>query len=187
MVSSKERTTMDQPHHPHWIVVSDPEGKFDQGSLIDETRNRQLTTRGVVTLPVAHDLFKKSGVGGFAFRAWGAGWPLDTHAPKMVCPLTMFCTKDYPILQKVREGDHFEGMLRLSADSGQHHPYQAGLVAVETPIDLRKLGQADARGGWDISGICQISAVGEGHYGFALYGAAPGLRVAWAAISLTAK
>ena len=79
----------------YFIVVDDPTREFWSGSLVDSNRNRMLEARGVVTLPILPQLAKLSGVGGYAKREWGAGFPLDFLIPKMCCPLTMFCTRDY--------------------------------------------------------------------------------------------
>ena len=182
------------------IVVWDSTDDFWEGSLVDDTRAGQLSARGVALLPVAPELFKRSGVGGYMKRSWGAGWPLDSIAPRVVAPLTLFCNPahrnihwkarlvcDASVLAKVEAGERFEGMLRLTADRGQATPFYAGFSPDpnEPVVDIRKLGKPDADGGWTVGGSGVASIPQEGHYGFALYGAAPGLRVAWVAASQT--
>jgi hypothetical protein len=56
--------------------------------------------------------------------------------------------------------------------------------AGKNSVNCGKLGPIDDFGGWTIQGRSQIHVQGEGCYGLALYGFAPGLRVAWAAASL---
>lgn len=178
----------------HFIVVDDPTGEFWSGSLVDSNRNRILEARGVATLPVLPQLAKLSGVGGYAKREWGAGFPLDFAIPKMCCPLTMFCTRDYHnvtwVARLSREPETpprtvFDGTIRMSADSGQASPFNIGLTTDEKPHAMRELGKSDNKNGWTIKGRARIQVPQDGHYGFALYGAAPGLRVVWAAVSLS--
>ncbi len=183
-----------------WIVVSDPTNDYLPGSLIDENKVRQLNSRGVTCLPVQTQLFKMSGVGGYAKREYGSGWPLDNLTPRMNCPLTMYCIRDFTavhwaaritateeLLEKIRGGMKLQGQFRLSSDSGQATPLHIGLSSDQKPIDVNALGMPDANGGWNIGGQSKMEVALAGHYGFALYGAAPGLRVLWVAISLAAE
>lgn len=180
------------------VVVWDPEGDYWEGGVVDFTLARRLRTRGVVTLPVVPDMFKWSGVGGWAKRAWGAGIPLDSHAPRLVGPLTLFCIPDVRgltwaarLVPDVREdggrvdkGRKPEGMVRFSADSGQRVPIQSAYNEVdERAVLVRDFAEPDAHGGWTVGGAGHVSIGTEGHYGYALYATAPGLRVAWVAAS----
>lgn len=181
----------------HFIVVYDPEGEFWTGGVVDANRARQLEAEGIVLLPVAPKLFV-SGVGGFHHRAWGAGYPLDFRVPRMVCPLTMYCVKelhaahwaarlvvDESILPQVADGSiRLEGMLRFAADSGQAGTHQAAYSPETKPILLAELGAPDEDGGWTVRGHGNVTIPLEGHYGYALYGMAPGVRVVWAACTL---
>jgi hypothetical protein len=185
----------------HWIVVWDPTNEYWDGSLVDGNRARQLEARGVALLPVNPELFKLAGVGGFAKRSWGAGWPLDYQAPRMACPLTLYCLKekdfflhwcariapDPAIADKVDEGGKFNGFLRLAADSSQGSALHVGLQGEPSPIDIRELGRRDVHGGWTVGGNAIVRPVQDGFYNFALYGNAQGFRVVWVAASLSAE
>lgn len=190
----------------HWIVVWDPQNEWWEGSLVDESRARQLEARGVALLPCMPELFKLAGVGGYAKRAWGAGWPLDYGAPRMACPLTIYMPRaDDPagrvrttntlywkarivpsdeVRARLLEGAVYDGVLRLAADSGQAGPLHAGLTPRAPAPDFRKLGQPDAHGGWTIGGNGTTTPTVQGFYNYALYGAAPGFRVVWLAATV---
>lgn len=183
--------------HRNFIVVEDPESRYYEGSLVSPQKAAQLVTRGVTLLPVAPELFALSGVGGYMRRAWGAGWPLDSNVPMMTSKLALYCDKEHTALhwcarlvvseeqEKRNDGKAMQGILRIASDSSQRNPQGSKLSGVGAPIDISKLGAPDARGGWTIAGEAVMSTPGEGHYGFALYGMAPGLRVLWAAVSCT--
>lgn len=180
------------------VVVWDPEGDFREGSVVDGANAPVLRARGATLLPCDPELFKRSGVGGYMRRGWGAGWPLDHGAARLVCPLTLWmgpshrivhwCARLEPDPKRAAEarekglGD-LQGFLRLAADSTQSTAHQAAVGAVAQPVDGRQLGRADARGGWTVGGETRVTPSGEGHFGFALYGMLPGIRVAWAALS----
>lgn len=183
--------------HSHYIVVDDPNDEYRDGSIVSATLNHQISNRGAVTLPVDPEVLRRSGVGGYHRRTWGAGWPLDSMAPRMTCPLTLWATPEHNSLAWVARlsggqellalavsGERLEGQLRLASDT-TGGAYQAGLHGLEKPVSMREIGPPDAQGGWTISGRASASIAVEGHYGFALYGVAPGFRVIWAAASLT--
>jgi hypothetical protein len=184
---------------PHRVVVWDPSDNFWDGAVVTQVVANSLHARGVVTLPVVPDMFRASGVGGFAKRCWGAGLPLGARASTHAAPLTMFCVPGMRglawVARLVPDGEppraQYGGVLRFVADSGQRLPavasYQelssrdsGGLQRNWSPADL---GAPDAEGGWCVGGSGLVSVGQEGHYGFSLYGAAPGLRVAWLAAS----
>ncbi len=186
----------------NFIVVSDPTGDFWEGSLVDDARARQLESHGVILLPVIPDLFRSSGVGGFHKRSWGAGWSLNTSAPRMIAPLTMYCSKDFSVvhwrarlipedgflalLQK-GEPELLTGSLRISGDPSQANPNKISLTPKEV-IDIRTLTEKQlVDGGFNIGGSATARVPQDAHYGLALYGFAPGLRVAWAAVSQAAE
>jgi hypothetical protein len=52
-------------------------------------------------------------------------------------------------------------------------------------VDVNRLGKPDTDGGWTVYGRANLYTPGEGYFGLALYGFAPGMRVAWLAASLT--
>jgi hypothetical protein len=195
--------------HPHWVVVEDATADYLEGSVVDATRAHQLSSRGVALLPFSPDLAKRSGVGGYMRRGWGAGYPLDAHIARMHCPLATYGTPGYEEVHwrarlvadeahvaelrrhfEVPEGQDaprwtpIDGLLRLAPDSSQATPLLARAERVDSPVNMRELGAPDARGGWTVGGELLVRFPQEGVYGFGVYGSAPGLRVAWAAMSL---
>lgn len=186
--------TLDQ----HFIVVHDPKGEYWEGSIVDANRARQLIAHRSVVLPVAPTLFHV-GNGGYSKRAWGAGYPIGFNVPRMLCPLALFCTKEFTkvnwaarlvvedeLLERVKRGEKLEGMLRFAADTGSPTPHYATYSSEEKPLLINALGKPDVEGGWTIGGSGKINIPIEGHYGFALYGMAPGIRVQWSAAALSA-
>jgi hypothetical protein len=182
-----------------YIVVEDPTGEWWEGALVDEGRQRQLEARGVVLLPVLPDLFRRSGVGGFHKRAWGAGFPLNASRPGISAPLTIYCSQHFTTmhwaarvamlpecLEKVKNGDRavFDGaFVRFIGDASQANPNKCTLNPTVTP-DLATLDERTlVDDGFILRGTSEVSFPGDGHYGFALYGTARGLRVVWAAAS----
>jgi hypothetical protein len=181
---------------PQHVVVWDPEGEYWEGALVDGQRGLRLNERGACTLPCVPDLFRMSSVGGYSKRAWGAGIPLTNLVPAMVAPLTMYCHPEVkglywrarlvPDLQPQKSlaaaRPRLEGIVRFSADSGQRTPIKGGYQELtEKPIMVRDLKDPDKHGGWTVGGEGVMAFGTEGHYGFALYATAPGLRVAWVA------
>ncbi len=182
--------------HDQYIVIEDPENQYFEGSLVEAQRAAQLEARGVALLPVVPDLFKKSAAGGFFKRAWGSGWPLDALHPKMTAQTTLFCDPYHKSLHwkaRLVATDEFlalpaaqrQGQLQIVADTGQRTPYNASVVPVDKPVIIRELGAPDANKSWVVGGRATIACQVEGHYGFAIYGHAPGLRVLWTAVSVT--
>jgi hypothetical protein len=176
------------------IVVEDPKGEYYEGSLVGRQRAIQLQARGVVLLPVEPDLFKLSGAGGYFRRAWGSGWPLDAAHAVMSCRMVLFCDPLHLNLHWAARlvsaevsipASQPHGFLRISADTSQRTPHNVRLTPVGLPVDTRTLGPQDDRGGWTVGGRALMSCPGEGHYGMALYGHAPGMRILWAAVSVT--
>ena len=190
----------------HYVVVEDEAGEYWEGSVVDHARAGKLAARGAVVLPCDPTLFT-SGVGGYARRAWGAGWPLDYATPRTCCPVTIYVRKpghpdarvqDRPTLtwrarlvaapaveERMRAGERFEGMIRFVADGGQPFPAFATYASDEKPILLAQIDKPGEDGEWIIGGSGQVNVPQDGHYGFGLYGCAPGFRVAWVAASLS--
>jgi len=183
---------------PQHIVVVDPENEYWEGALVDDARAHQLRQRGVVMLPCVAELFRFSGVAGFAKRAWGAGWPLDTLHPTIVAPLTLYCPRavrkvhwcarlvvDPDVAERLRQGEKLAGMIRFASDRGQQTPFYTGISSDQKPILAEELPPPDEGNGWILSGTGTVNVPQEGHYGFGLYGTAPGARVVWVAASMT--
>jgi hypothetical protein len=181
------------------VVVWDPEGDHWEGSVVDGANAPVLRARGAALLPCDPDLFRRSGVGGYMRRGWGAGWPLDHSPARLICPLTLWLTPVYRVLhwcarllpdpRRIAEAQEkglpdLMGFVRLAADSTQGQAHQAAVGAVAQPVDGARLGRADKRGGWIVGGETRISPASDGHFGFALYGTMPGARIAWAALSV---
>jgi hypothetical protein len=88
--------------------------------------------------------------------------------------------------QDAAEGKVFtEGALRVVGDTGQAYAHKTTVTPSGPPVDVRALGRTDAHGGWTVEGDGLIHPPMEGHYGFSLYGQMPGVRVVWAALSLS--
>lgn len=186
----------------HHIVVEDPARKYWEGAVVDAVRVNELRGRGCATLPCNPDLFRLGGVSGYAKRAWGAGWPLDTIVPSLVCPLTLYVSFDAPknvewaarIMPSDEALDRMDrnqppsnGHLRLAAGEMRGSLHRAVITDHEgkNAVDVAKLGPPDEQGGWTVYGRAQIHANGEGCYALSLYGFAPGMRVAWLAATLS--
>ena len=194
------------------IVVWDPrpeaEGGYGQGSLVDDDREvRVLRALGAAVLPVDSSLFELSGVGGFAFRRWGTGWPIGA-SPSRLSPMTLFCpgrfgrihwvgrfAPDAPALAHLERGGHLEGEVRLQGDTSQHNQFSPPLAADDSKVlasELRFSGlnmgtptQGHAPGAL-AGGAIRITPSGglHGiHYPFCLWGRMPGVRLEWLALS----
>ncbi|GAC1475528.1 MAG: hypothetical protein PVSMB8_00050 [Vulcanimicrobiaceae bacterium] len=176
------------------IVVWDPLGHdkergYWEGSIVDEARAKQLEARGVAVLPVEKQLFQVAG--GFAKRCWGAGWPLDHQQPGYLAPLALYLSRAETLrglawLVRLVPDERFkgkaEGSIRLAPHTGQGNPLHAGYTPEGVAaIAARELGEPDAYGGWTRGGRGLLYLGQDGFHGFAIYGAAPGLRVAWVA------
>lgn len=186
--------------HKDWIVVEDPKGDWFDGALVDATRAQQLAARGVTLLPVLPGYFRSSGVGGFFKRGWGSGHPLSRDNSAMHCPILLYLETQRPgIGSKINQSIvHWRarvvgekdgrrlGQLRLVADTAQATAQNAHIAqGLAKPVDFAQVGAPDERGGWTVGGEVQLNVPMSGHYGFALYGTGPGLRVTWAAASVT--
>lgn len=170
----------------HYVVVWDPSGENWDGGVVTATQARVLEERGVELLPVIPSLFVHSGAAGFVKRSWGSGIPLDTPTPRFVAPLMMYLDPEYRGVhwkaRLVPSGPGREGMIRFAADNSQRSPLKAFYREEnENALMTRNLGELDEYGGWTIGGEGLASFGTEGHYGFSLYGSAPGLRAVWVA------
>lgn len=185
------------------IVVWDPDGEYWPGALVnpptltpggmmvDPGSTAGLVKRGVVMLPVEPKLFRLSGVGGYAKREWGSGWPLPTGVSKNFAPLTLYCTSDYEYIHwcvRLMGEGATDGALRIASDASQPNPLRAGLTYdTASHVDLRQLGPVDKHGGWTVGGSARAKLPCDGTYGFSLYGVGNGLRVVFAAMSQAAR
>jgi hypothetical protein len=181
------------------LVVWDPKGEFWEGAVVDDVRARALEARGVAVMPCIPDLFMRSGVGGFAKRAWGSGWPLDHTVPRMFAPLTVFVRAPDPgsshqkqprlhwrmRLAPLGDGAPGLGVIRVASDSSQHNPHKLTMSYGEQDhVDVSRLEAPDAAGGWTIGGSAMICVPGDAHYPIGFWGAASGCRCVWVAASI---
>lgn len=188
----------------HHVVVWDPSDEYWEGAVIDAQRVNEFRARGMQTLPCVPELFRLAGVGGYTKRAWGAGWPLDTMVPGNVCPLTIYhpggefriihwTARLMPTpaaLARMKAGlSAAQGVLRITADVGRGGGPRA--TVADDPshggnaVQLDQIGKPDRDGGWTVYGRAQIYVHGESYTGLTLYGFGPGMRVAWAAATVT--
>jgi hypothetical protein len=178
----------------HHIVVEDLTGDFWEGAIVDAAQAAILASHGVTLLPVDPTLFHLSAVGGYFKRAWGAGWPLPSH-PGLVCPMLMFVTQRHQMIRwaarlvrnvDAEKTDRFTGQIRITPDTTQALAQRPGFAADEREpaFDLSMLGAERPEGGWIVRGSARVFSPNDGYLGLGLYGAGPGLRVAWAAVSL---
>lgn len=180
-----------------FVVVWDPEGKYWEGAIVEQSMMQQIKARGGVVLPVDPMLFTLAGDGGFFKRAWGAGWPCDHTTPKSFCPLTLFLTKAHTLIywaaRLVPDKRYFEvdkggpvddtGQINIMSLTQRANTFQAPLTPRTGPKRIRDLGPADEHGGWTIDGHAFANVAFEGHHSFSLYGTGKGVQVAWAAIT----
>jgi hypothetical protein len=111
------------------------------------------------------------------------------------CPVIHWCASlvlEPGWLEKIEADEDFEnlnGSVQICADQGQPLPLKMGLTPITPAQDVRKLNKHSlSRNRSDkkhflVGGSAQAMIPGDGLYGFAIYGFAPGLRVAWAAVS----
>jgi|HubBroStandDraft_4_1064222.scaffolds.fasta_scaffold03444_11 hypothetical protein len=189
------------------VVLTDPSGEFWEGALVSAETAHMLRRRRAVTLPIEPTLLQRSALAGYYRRAWGSGWPLSETIPRMHCPMILYAVPpnvvqagrlnfavrlvpDTNAMEAARErgGAAFIGSIRLAPETGQPGTHAGGFSPstqedIVTAFDLSKLGPLDADGGWTVVGCAQLNVPSEGFFACALYGAAAGLRVAWAAVS----
>lgn len=182
---------LEQTKYKH-VVVWDPKGEYWEGAVVSGKEVNALETRGVVLLPCIPELFFDAGFAGYAKRAWGSGWPLDSSAPRAACPILLY----YPgepyrrVHWKARlVGTPGQGVpLRFAAGETRGNivrPVVQDVAAANNAVDVASLGAPDAHGGWTVGGTASLGVAAAAAYGFALYGCARGMRVAWLAATLT--
>lgn len=182
------------------VVIWDPSGKVPEGELVDFAAAEVIRQAGGCSLPTIVEHIGRSGIGGYAVRKYGAGWPLDGNQARLQCPLTLLVPEGSyrglhwairlqaaeALVGRAREGQPVtDGILRVVADNTQIYAQRGAATPLEAPITGAKLGPCDDHGGWTVTGRSTIGVPSAGHIGFGVYGMMPGLRVAWVAISLT--
>ena len=187
------------------VVLWDPSDEYWEGALVDPQVATLLRARHVATLPIEQDLIGRTAIAGYFKRSWGSGWPLGSKVPTLACPLVLYVQRDPnpavpsprrlnfaarlvaenpEVLSHAREGGGMSGMIRFAADSGQRGAHAGGVGGdQDSLIDVSKIGKPDELDGWTIYGGAKVNAPIDGFIGLALYSQAPGLRVAWAAVS----
>jgi hypothetical protein len=177
---------------PSWVVVEDMSGEYWEGAVVDRQKAHVLEARGVAMLPCVPELFRMSSVAGYSKRAWGAGIAMRALVPEMIAPLTLYCVpstrgvawKARLVPDGPRRGQ-YEGFVRFSADSGQRSPMNGAYQELgDKPVFVRELASLDEEGGWVVGGKGLASFGVEGHYGFGIWGTAPGIRVVWVAATM---
>jgi hypothetical protein len=182
------------------IVVHDPRNEWWEGALVDESpRLAQLVARGVVLLPAAVALLDLSGVGGFHKRSWGAGVPLPSGTPRMSGKLALFAHPDFKVLswaaKLVVDGTSPEkdlpprGQLRIAVDTTQTMSVGATISSTaHSCVSLDALADVPPDvedNSWIVRGEANLHASQVGLVGLSLFGVGGGLRLTWAAVSLS--
>jgi len=186
---------------PTNIVVFDPKGDYWEGALVDEHTAMVLNARGAVVLPTSPELFRISGIGGFMKRSWGSGIVFDYPTPRVIAPLSIYVTPELRTLtwaaRLIREPGSEDrnviGQLRLVSDSAQPSSTQGGVGAHELSsrdgrfanvINIQEI-QPDEAGNLIARGVSRVVASAPGISGVGLYGTGQGVRLLWAAVSLS--
>ena len=183
---------MDQlhPQAKHYAVCHDPTHQFAAGALVAPEEAALLAARGVGVLPVDAALVSYGGaVDGFFMRCWGSGWPLDSAAPRMLCPMLIGVSEESTelhwralLVPMQDELPPWSGLLRVSYDTRQPG-LPAGLTATDSGV-AELPNEQQPGGGWLVGGRLRLSVGGRGNVPLALYGGSPGYAVAWAALSV---
>ena len=113
----------------------------------------------------------------------------------MHAPMTIYVAPEYRSLSwaaRLMPDDPtqkgFNGQIRLATDTTQMHANTSAGVSGQgnAVIDFSKLGALDEYGGWVVRGEATVITSGiGGHFGLGLYGEGAGLRIVWAAVSLS--
>lgn len=177
------------------VVVWDPAGEFWEGAVVDEAKANRLRSRGVALLPCDPSIFRLAGFAGYAKRGWGAGWPLSSVAPAVVAPIAVFhpggsFSRVHWAARLVADagGGPTAGVLRIASGEGfwnQNRSVISDGPVQKNVVEIASLKAPDAHGGWTVGGQAFIHAGVPGFYGLGVYGFAPGMRLAWLAVSLT--
>lgn len=186
-----------------FVVVSDPDGKYPDGEVVDRAKSIDVRDRGGATLSCTPEFFRFAAGSGYSKRSWGQGWALENPAPELVCPLVMFAAPGGPrdlawaarlvpspsALDNLRANrPAAQGILRIAAGE-QRGGMLRGIVTDDSgcknAVQVGTLGAPDPRGGWTVYGTARLHLQGEGCCALAFYGFAPGMRIQWVAATLT--
>lgn len=175
------------------IVVWDPRGKVNEGSLIQgEGYAAELQRAGVVTLPVDPEFFSRNPVAGFASRHWGPGWPYTGRRSTVGCAMLLYVTPaakwvHWVARARALDEEAREGMLRLTNLGGMAATVGGGLSATSQAIDLSSLTDENRTedGEWILRGQVQLHLTTEAYVAMAIQGAGAGIRILQSAVSLT--
>lgn len=189
--------------HQNYVVVWDPSGTYWEGGVVPHAKALAIEDQGGCVLPCDPETFLLAGFSGYARRAWGSGYPLDSASPELSAPFAIHLPdQDHRVVhwaarlvpgslatERLAAGHSAsQGIVRLAAGVmrlGQSRPTIAEGEVPKNVVNVGKLGQPDQDGGWNIKGEARIYCPGEGTYALALYAAAPGMRVVWTAATLT--
>lgn len=169
-----------------FIVINDPEHKIPPGLIITATDKNKYGN--VAVLPYDPKLIALNAVGGFAKRDFGIGVAL-AGMPRAVAPLTVYATRECSRLfwiarvVPIESPESVTGVLNIALDTSQRGVMSCSLGdtgAAKRPQDK----PLDRAGGWTIDGTADVHMTQDGLYGLAVYGAMPGARLVWAAVSV---
>lgn len=170
------------------VVVWDPSGELPDGSILEGNEVAVAKGRGVVALPVHTELLARGGAAGWSKRCYGPGWRYHPTIGGHGSPLLLQVSPGYPMVHWAarlvadRVTSHVSGSLRLAGDN-QIGAGSFGLALEDGPVQVERLGDRDAAGGWTIGGKCRASISSEVAFGLQLYGHLSGARVLWLAAS----
>ncbi len=180
------------------VVVWDPTGEYWDGGVVSELKARELASRGVVTLPCVPETFTLAGFAGFAKRSWGSGWTLAEPGGSIgsQAPIAIFAPGEphrrihwAARLYGERSENKRTGILRLAAMEAYWNQHRAVISeiggAARNAIEVASLEKPDEYGGWTVRGTARLDVPSPGVYGACVYGYAPGMRLAWLAVTLT--
>jgi hypothetical protein len=171
------------------IVVCDITGKYAEGTLVDDATARVMRLDRSAVLSVVAENLNAGGVSAYMRRGLGAGVELDPAYPRRVCPMLLHVTsgigKVHWTARLMARGGRppSSGQIRLIADN-QPGTSVGGLSAVENAhVDLAKLREPDALGGWNVGGSTTVNFSGSGFLSLALHGMGAGIVVMWGAVT----
>jgi hypothetical protein len=174
----------------HYIIAHDPGGDYLPGAIVTAAEAPELQSQGVALLPVDAEAVSNGGpVSGYFLRQWGAGWPLNSPIPKMVCPMLLQVTPTvrelHWLAQIVRDPAYAEapgwrGLCTIAATPA----FQGGALGIVGQSNVRELPLEDSSGGWLVGGSLTVTCNSEGYTALSLYASAPGYAVAWASATI---
>lgn len=178
-----------------FIVVHDPTHQIPPGLIISSADKNRY--REVAVLPVDEKMFALSPIGGFAKREFGTGVPL-AGMPRAVAPVSIYASRACKRINWIARVESIEGMggakhvtggLNIATDTRQLGVLTCSIDdtgAMRRPQDSPPNDPGE-RGvwGWTVSGTAGLYVTQDGIIGLAVYGAMPGARLVWAAVSLT--